>query len=261
MNRQSAKKTNRQSGKNGFTLIELLISIALLSSILLLGNYSYSLFADKWQKQLGNFNQQAQQAKSFALLKMLIEGITPLVITDDNNRPVVHFDGGISGLVGSSFNGVISNHAPVYFELVYEATEQGLGNLVYYQIPSNEFLLVSTSQYVDYQQRTVLISDIKNATFRYRGYTDLDSLSIVSDFDEKKPEQQWFDAYSGNQRQMLPGQIELMLEFAEQKLMLNFSLMNTPETFIGFSRNSSNKNNSTDDDSNSSGSNNDLNET
>ena len=220
--------------QSGFTLIELLISIILLSSILFLGNYSYSLFGERWRNEVGNFNQQVHQAKSLTLLKLLTEGITPLVIKDEDDKPVIHFNGGISGLVGTSFNGVLSNNTPVHFELVYEATQDGLGELVYYQVPSDQFLLISTSQYVNYKQRHVLISNLKNATFKYKGYSHYNSLTIESDFGVKNAEKQWFESFSGNERQLLPTNIELLLEFPSDSLILTFTLMNTSEIYMGY---------------------------
>ena len=68
--------------RNGFTLVELLITIMILSSLLFLGSFSYQMLANRWEKQLGTFDDSLSLSRNIQILERILTSAIPLVIED-----------------------------------------------------------------------------------------------------------------------------------------------------------------------------------
>ncbi len=211
----------------GFTLIELLIALSLLASVLVLGNYAYQTLAARWQTELDQFTTSQQSARMLVLYKELNDGILPLVISGVNSEPVIHFNGGPSGYIGASYNGISSTNAPVLFEVVIvESDTTGMEILEYSEISTDDFLLINANQALPYNQPINLLSEIDNARFRYFGAT--------YDADEGVWVDAWHDTYNSALTRRLPVKIELRFEYEQEMQIVQFLTMNASEKIMGF---------------------------
>ncbi|AXQ99086.1 prepilin-type N-terminal cleavage/methylation domain-containing protein [Pseudoalteromonas piscicida] len=73
--------------QKGFTLVELLISITLLSLVMATGTFAYFQFASRWDKELGDFQQQARTAKVVAQLEQVLKGSFPMLLEIKRGSP------------------------------------------------------------------------------------------------------------------------------------------------------------------------------
>ena len=57
------------------------------------GTFAYFQFASRWDKELGDFQQQARTAKVVAQLEQVLKGVIPYVVRDKTGEPTFFFVG------------------------------------------------------------------------------------------------------------------------------------------------------------------------
>ncbi|WP_440054195.1 prepilin-type N-terminal cleavage/methylation domain-containing protein [Pseudoalteromonas sp. T1lg65] len=192
--------------QQGFTLVELLIALTLLSLVMTTGTYAYFQFASRWDKELGDFQQQAKLAKATAQLDQVLKGIVPYVVRNAQGEPSFMFTGSESRLLGVTKNGL--NHGgPEVFRLVIQVQGER-SRLVYQSAALSTLMLTSTEQNIDFGTSKVILNDIKEASFSYLGWRDLTLKS--SRIPGSKP--QWFAQYNALERKLTPEHIKLQID-------------------------------------------------
>ena len=204
----------------GFTLIELLISISLLSMIMLLASWSFSIFIERWEGRLGNFSRAVSESKDFILLNNVISTVLPHVVEKENNLGY-YFISNEKSLKAVSQNGIFYTSSPVFFKLSVEKQPSGEQYLLYQEGP----LLgqVSLDRQLAYSHEKVLIDNAKNIHFQVYSWQSFDEKidsenPVVNS--NKKP--QWLTQYNAWQSRIMP----LTLRVFWDNSSLDIALMN-----------------------------------
>jgi len=195
--------------------------------ILLVGTYSYSLFADKWNKKLGHVDEVTEQVRTLSLLDRLLDGIVPLVIFQENTKGF-YFQGSTQRLTAISQKGLIDTQGPVVFSLYLETSLEGSKKLWYQEASLNTLLLLSNKQSISFDEPLLLLNKITALQFSYFGWQSLDVKSETALTHDKAISKHWYTQYDGFERQLQP-----------EKLSLNIDIEGKPFSLLSvFSQNS-----------------------
>jgi len=210
----------------GFTLIELLISVSLLSALLLLGNYSYSLFASKWQKDLGAFNSTIQDLKGKELLNEILSSTVPYVIFDDsknnsNLKTTLLFVGNVQSLFAVSNSGIISAHHPEVYKIFTKESLDGKLDLIYQSSSLSHINMVNVNQSFTFEHEFILLNDIDSLNIQYFGWNNIDEKMTK---DSNNAVRKWFTDYSGVDKRLLPEKISLEISINDKLHIYNFEV-------------------------------------
>ncbi|WP_448546873.1 PulJ/GspJ family protein [Thalassotalea fusca] len=215
------RKINSRKFKNtdGFTLIELMIAITILSMLLFIGSYTYRILSERWNKELGTFNQTMVESKKIALLQRLLEGIQTFVVVDRNKQPSFFFVGNEKSLLAVSRSGYHDKRFSEIFRIEPQQTADGKVTLYLQTKATSEILLLSPEQEIEFDYSEPLFTGLDKVSFRYYGW---ENILARSETDKKRP--QWFTRYSGVERRYMPVKLSLLLERGRQKATINIDL-------------------------------------
>jgi len=221
----------------GFTLIELMIAISILTLLLFIGSYSYSLMSERWNKELGQFSQSSKIAKNIELLQRLLEGTQPYVVVDKNKKPSFFFIGGVdsllavsrSGLFSGKFSEESSEQFPEIFRLTTLEKENDKVDFVYQSVSTKSILLLGTEQEVNFDKQIVLFSNLDSVQFNYFGW---DHLYEKNSMDTRKNKAQWSNSYSGINNLLMPEKYTITLIKLGLELTIPITLEEKPERWL-----------------------------
>lgn len=226
---------NRQ--QSGFTLVELLISTALLSLILFVASYSFSLFAGNWGKELGRYEQTAKFTRNIELVRRVFAGTVPLLVDrgEGNQKSALFLDGKVQSLRAASRYGVSTSDSVIY-QLSIESTEEGVEQLVYQEVASNKVLLDSYEQEVAFTFRLVLLEDVSAIAFNYFGWKDSQAKSLQQS-GMGIASKLWQQSFNAKENKLFPESMSLSVIYNtvqadEQKLLLTASLPSDAERIM-----------------------------
>jgi prepilin-type N-terminal cleavage/methylation domain-containing protein len=204
----------------GFTLVELLISMSLLSLVLLLGNWSFSLFISKWEGRLGYFSEHVSQTKDYILLNDIVSSILPYV-TKHEKKIGYYFNASAKKVEAVSQSGVFHTNSPVVFKLSVEQVENGENYLLYQEVPVIDALI---NGQVSYTHEKILIAKANNLSFSTFGWE-----SVIDKINAEDPlvnsqgvTPRWHENYNAAQVDLMP--IKLQVQWDEASL--NVDLLN-----------------------------------
>ncbi len=206
---------------SGFTLIELLIAVSILSALLFTGTYSYQMLAGRWQKDLGQFEQSAKAVKHFNLINDILLGVQPYVVMDKKlsyTKPAFFFIGFEQSLLAITGAGLFSKNYPEIFKLTALEKENGRFDLIYQAISSENILLLTTQQSIEFEHRIVLLEDLDEVSFNYLGW---DSYMEYAEIAENLKPATWRDKFSGIDNQLLPIQMAVVIKKGDKKMMFS----------------------------------------
>ena len=194
---------------SGFSLIELLISMSLLATIMLLGNWSFSLFINKWEGRLGNFSANISQAKDYILLNDVINSIVPFVYLK-NGRGVYYFEGNASEFSGVTLASIFNPKSAVAFRIQKQKNQDGSYYLLYQE--SKLEVLAEPSE-INYTHEKVLIESAQNMQFSYLGWqTAIEKINSedieLTNSSTNGP--MWTQAYNSQASSLMPISIKLV---------------------------------------------------
>ena len=217
--------------QQGFTLIELLIASSILMMIVLLGTYSYSLFADKWNKQLGHVNEVVQQVRTLTLLDQLLDGVVPLVL-NDNNYKSFYFDGTETQLTAISLNGIIRSAEPVVFRLSTETLINGSQRVWYEEAGLQNLLILSEKQQLPFDAPLLLLENLAQIQFSYFGWESFEVKSQAAFENDISKGRVWFSNYNGQTRQLQPEKLSMKLQFQQAQVNLHSRFTQNSEMLL-----------------------------
>jgi prepilin-type N-terminal cleavage/methylation domain-containing protein len=212
--------TNKQTG---FTLIELLISVTLLALLMLVGTFSYSIFTNKWQDELGQFSKANQQATNFQRIQTILNNISPLTVRKNNGQPGFFLVGTKTSLLGITYKGLFAIDKPEAFRLVVLKDDQQKFSLLYQAMPLDDAAIVSAEQDIVFTEDMRLLADFDDISLRYLGwphFTDQDSVANTSNITAPV----WSATYSALDSQIMPERIELNLKKGEREMTFVIAL-------------------------------------
>lgn len=218
-----------KNSSSGFTLIELMIAIVILSLLLFTGSYSYSLMAERWNKELGHFSSSAQMSKHLELTQKLIEGIQSHIVVDKNKTPYFFFIGHQSSLLAVSQAGLFSGNYPEVFRLTAVEKEDGLVDLVYQASSSENIMLKGTEQSIIFTKTLVLFADVEEIFFEYYGWGHYNE---KTNDENNKFKESWHSNYSGIDRQYMPSKLRLTIINSGQALVIPVDLQVNVEKLL-----------------------------
>ena len=193
----------------GFSLLEMLVAITVLSIVIGISTYAYSLFIRQWDGHLGRFDEAQAQYQRLEWLSAALEDTLPYVVRDDQGQLGFYFLGRDEGLTLVTMSPIFNVGEPALIRVFREPDEDGTWRLVYEEAPFAGTLLVRADQRMDFRHRLVIARGLPRPEFRYFGWASLGSrLTIEAASPERRS---WFAEYDGLRRRFHPERIELRL--------------------------------------------------
>jgi len=193
----------------GFSLLEMLVAITVLSMVIGISTYAYSMFIRQWDGHLGRFDEAQAQYQRLEWLSAALEDTLPYVVRDDDGQPGFYFLGRDEGLTLVTMSPIFGIGEPALIRVFREPDEAGAWRLVYEEAPFAGTLLVRANQRMDFRHRLVIARGLPKPEFRYFGWPNIGSqLTIDQAIAEPRA---WFAEYDGLLRRFHPEKIELRL--------------------------------------------------
>ena len=193
----------------GFSLLEMLVAVVVLSMVIGISTYAYSMFIRQWDGHLGRFDEAQAQYQRLEWLAAALEDTLPYVVRDDEGALGFYFLGRDEGLTLVTMSPVFGVGEPALIRVFREADEGDAWRLVYEEAPFAATLLAHADQRMEFRHRLVIARGLPRPVFRYFGWADLRSRVTVEE--SLSAERLWFDEYDGMARQFHPEKIELRL--------------------------------------------------
>ena len=184
----------------GFSLLEMLVAMTVLSMVIGISTYAYSMFIRQWDGHLGRFDEAQAQYQRLEWLAAALEDTLPYVVRDDEGALGFYFLGRDEGLTLVTMSPIFGVGEPALIRVFREPDEGDAWRLVYEEAPFAGTLLAHADQRMEFRHRLVIARGLPLPVFRYFGSTDLRSRS-----------RSWFDEYDGMVRHYHPEKIELRL--------------------------------------------------
>jgi prepilin-type N-terminal cleavage/methylation domain-containing protein len=205
---------------SGFTLIELLISISILSLVIGIATFSFSLFATHWSGATGRFELAAGQFQRVELLNRSIRDAAAWLVLDDLRKDAqktqygFYFLGRNEGMTFVTESPIFTPGEPAVIRIFREREpEAETWRLVYEEASLKGILLRSASQTLPFSNRLVILRALPSLEFRYFGWRSRAYRLVDEGPSSVGPE--WFEEYDGIARQQQPKRIALSLGASE----------------------------------------------
>jgi len=193
----------------GFTLLEMLVSIVVLSMVIGISTYAYSMFIRQWDGQLGRFDAAQAQYQRLEWLAAALEDTLPYLVRDDAGVAGFYFLGRDEGLTLVTMSPIFGVGEPALIRVFREPDALDAWQIVYEEAPFASTLLARADQRMDFRHRLVIARGLPRPVFRYFGWADLQTRVTV--VESLNSERSWFDEYDGLLRHYHPEKIELRL--------------------------------------------------
>ncbi len=188
----------------GFSLLEMLVAMTVLSMVIGISTYAYSMFIRQWDGHLGRFDEAQAQYQRLEWLAAALEDTLPYVVRDDEGELGFYFLGRDEGLTLVTMSPIFGVGEPALIRVFREPDEGDAWRLVYEEAPFAGILLAHADQRMEFRQRLIIARGMPLPVFRYFGWADLRSRVTVA-------ERSWFDEYDGLVRHFHPEKIEVRL--------------------------------------------------
>ncbi len=202
----------------GLTLIELLISITILALLIGLASYSFSLFSRATAFTRVSSQKSLQEFQRLDLALAAVENSLPWVVRDQSQRLGFYFLGRDEGLTLVSGSPIFSPDGPAVIRFFREPDGPMRWKLVYEEAPLKGILLRSADQVLPFQDRMVVLTNLRNLEFRYFGWRS-DEERLKSGDGDLPPgfigEPAWYDEFDGISRAIQPLRVGIKLDDAE----------------------------------------------
>jgi len=187
----------------GFTLIELLISVAILTMVIGLSSFAFSLFSRDWDGLQSDFERTSGQMQRIELVSRALTDALPWVVRDKDGRPGFYFLGREEGVTLVTASPVYATGSPSVIRLFREPEPSGTWRLVYEEAPLAGMLLSEASQTLPFKHRLIVVERVPNIAFRYQGWATLqESFSDGADGQSVAPS--WWNEFDGLVRVQQP---------------------------------------------------------
>ncbi|CAH1552952.1 prepilin-type N-terminal cleavage/methylation domain-containing protein [Vibrio rotiferianus] len=202
---------NIPKNAQGFTLIELLIASALLSMLLLSASMAYSLFANNWNKERGNYRETTNLMRDIGVVRKVINSSYPLIVSNDQGKNALYWDGKETSLQAASRSSMFLVGEAVY-QIKLENGEDGKKKLVYQEAAMEKTLLDSYNHSVDFQFKKVLLDDVMSIKFQYYGWLNSTQKNqrqanlITTD-------RKWYSSFNAKDKLLFPEKVKVTITF------------------------------------------------
>ncbi len=193
----------------GFSLLEMLVAITVLSIVIGLSTYGYSMFIRHWDGHLGRFDEAQAQYQRLDWLSAALEDTLPYVVRDDEGQLGFYFLGRDEGLTLVTMSPIFGVGDPALIRVFREPDDDGTWRLVYEEAPFAGTLLVRADQRMDFRHRLVVARGLPRPVFRYFGWADINSRLTIDE--ALSGRRAWFGEYDGLRRRFHPEKVELQM--------------------------------------------------
>jgi prepilin-type N-terminal cleavage/methylation domain-containing protein len=206
---------------SGFTLIELLIVIVILSMVIGLASYSFSLFSRHWSSTRDEFSRASAQFQKVDLVRIAVENSIAWAVRDKKSGEIgFYFLGRDEGLTLVSNNPVFAVGSPAVIRLFRESDGPGKWRLVYEEASLRDVRLQYPDQNLAFSRRLIVLSGLSSLSFRYFGWESLQLRSGGFEQFGAEAAPKWFDDFDGLRRVQHPQKIGMMIDGVEIPLAL-----------------------------------------
>lgn len=212
MTKSSKANPYKLKRSSGFTLVELLISMTILSMIMLLGSWSFSLFTSKWEGRLGHFSQSVSQAKDLILLNDIVSSIIPYVYLS-SNKPAYYFRATPTELYGVTQSSIFHPESPVAFKMTVETNSDASKYLLYQEA---ELGVIASKESINYTHEKVLVEQAEGIHFAIFGWENVDKKMASEDpLSAQGLKPLWHDKYDSADSSLMPISVAIYWDGSE----------------------------------------------
>ena len=193
----------------GFSLLEMLVAVVVLSIVIGVSTFAYSMFIRQWDGHLGRFDEAQAQYQRLEWLAAALEDALPYIVRDERDEIGFYFLGRDEGLTLVTMSPIVGVGEPALIRVFREPDDDAGWKLVYEEAPFAGTLLTRIEQRMEFRHRLVIARGLPMPVFRYFGWSDLESQLSLEDSPGATP--LWFEEYDGMQRRYHPEKIELRI--------------------------------------------------
>jgi prepilin-type N-terminal cleavage/methylation domain-containing protein len=211
----------RSKRSGGFTLIELLIAITILSLVIGLATYSFSLFSKQWSNRDVAARWGVSRLQRVELVSRALEDSIPWLVRQSSGLPGFYFLGRDEGFTFVTGSPIFADNVPAVVRLFREQSSDGSWQLVYEEASLRGLVLQSVDQQLPFKHRLIVVDRRREISFRYFGWESVEAKSASGDDFSLRP--RWFTEYDGLTRVQHPqsiavgmGDIEAVYEIASR---------------------------------------------
>lgn len=167
----------------GFTLLELLISVAILSLVIGLSTYSFSLFSQHWTSRE---RDQLQSQGEYQLVQLLDRAMTsciPWIVRSGDEDLGFYFLGRDEGMTFVTSRPIVEADAPAVIRIFRESDGPGRYKLVYEEASLASITLGNANQRLPFAHRLVIARNLSKLSFRFYGWTSSESRAEAMSMD------------------------------------------------------------------------------
>jgi prepilin-type N-terminal cleavage/methylation domain-containing protein len=165
----------------GFTLVELLISITILSLVIGLASYAFSLFSRHFETPRRGFQGAVAELQRLDLVVRALGDAIPWAVKTDGNRFGLYFLGREEGLTLVSASPVFSTGAPAVIRVFREPAGNNRWRLVYEEASLATVMLQAANQELPFSKRMIVATNLPSLRFSYFGWSSADARAIAAD--------------------------------------------------------------------------------
>ena len=195
--------------RGGFTLIELLIAITILSLVIGLATYSFSLFSRQWSERDLAARWGVSRLQRVELIARALEDAIPWLIRGESGRPGFYFLGRDEGFTFVTGSPIFADGTPAVVRLFREQVADGTWQLVYEEAPLRGLVLISADQVLPFKHRLIVVDRRREIAFRYFGWESIEAKASSGDDFSVRPA--WFAQYDGLTRVQHPQSIGISM--------------------------------------------------
>jgi len=205
----------RPRRNRGFTLVELLISITILSLVIGLASYAFSLFSRHWETPRRGFQLAVADLQRLDLVVRALGDAIPWAVRTDQNGLGLYFLGREEGLTLVTASPVFATGTPAVIRVFREPAGNGRWRLVYEEASLSTVLLRQSSQELPFNRRMTVLSDLQAMRFSYFGWPSIDARAVAADTGARA---EWSNDFDGLARLQQP--LRLRLDFGSFETVL-----------------------------------------
>ena len=208
---------NYLSKTHGFSLVELLVAITILSMTILISNQAFSFFMQRWNGELGRFNNELALIKTSILVSETLNSIVPYLVNLPDGSKGFYFEGNRNGFVAVSQQSIADPETAAVVRLSAVQDKQGLFTLLYEEWPMQHDILKAHNQFIPFSVPIVIQSGLKDIRFQYFGESvaNNNDLTSLDEDSQNRNVKKWYDNYNGLDTLRQPLKIEIFYQKEE----------------------------------------------
>lgn len=200
----------------GFSLIELLVAMAILSMTILISSVGYSFFMQRWEDNLGSFEQQADMARKMKIVQSAITSIYPYILRKSSGEPGIYFEGTKDGFIAITNRSVYGTEAPAVMRLSVAQDNDFSYHLSYQEYPLTGAPMVSLTRELEFQNALTVLEGVGDIAIEYYGFRNITEMN-------NQGKRSWWQTFNSLQRGLMPDAIRVLFIWQGQQQVLEFT--------------------------------------